>query len=124
MCTICPESGANEPRRSALAIANLGGFYLKAKAISGGEGVAQGHANVQDSFDILSEHAGDPALVGKQTGKDAGAGKATMVAILGPAGAKARLRELVGEAEAALAPFGAAAAVLVAAAKFVAERDT
>ena len=46
-----------------------------------------------------------------------------MVAILGPAGAKARLRVLVGEAEAALAPFGAAAAVLVAGAKFVAERE-
>jgi farnesyl diphosphate synthase len=74
--------------------------------------------------DDLLDVEGDPALVGKQTGKDADAGKATMVAILGPVGAKARLRVLVGEAEAALAPFGAAAAaVLVAGAKFVAERE-
>jgi farnesyl diphosphate synthase len=45
-----------------------------------------------------------------------------VVGILGPAGARARLRALVGEAEAALAPFGDAAAVLVAGARFVAER--
>jgi farnesyl diphosphate synthase len=73
--------------------------------------------------DDLLDVEGDPALVGKQTGKDAQAGKATIVGILGPAGARARLRALVGEAGAALAPFGTAAAVLVAAAKFIAERD-
>jgi farnesyl diphosphate synthase len=72
--------------------------------------------------DDLLDVEGDPALVGKQTGKDAQAGKATMVGILGPAGARERLRLLVGEAEAALAPFGAAAAVLVTGARFVAER--
>jgi len=73
--------------------------------------------------DDLLDVEGDPALVGKSTGKDAVAGKATMVGILGRDGAKARLRELVGEANAALAPFGGAAAALVAGAKFVAERD-
>jgi len=62
-------------------------------------------------------------LVGKQTGKDAEAGKATIVGLLGPEGARARLRTLVAEAEAALASFGAAAAVLNAGARFVAERD-
>jgi farnesyl diphosphate synthase len=72
--------------------------------------------------DDLLDVEGDPALVGKQTGKDAAAGKATMVGILGSDGAKARLRALIAEAESALAPFGAAAAVLVAGAKFVAER--
>ena len=72
--------------------------------------------------DDLLDVEGDPALVGKQTGKDAQAGKATMVDILGPAGAKARLRELVAEAEHALAPFGADAAVLIEGAKFVADR--
>ena len=41
---------------------------------------------------------------------------------LGCAGAKARLEELVAEAEQALAPFGADAAILVEGAKFVAER--
>ena len=83
-----------------------------------GSAVGQAFQIADDLLDV----EGDPALVGKQTGKDAQAGKATMVGILGPAGAKARLRTLVVEAEAALRPFGAAAAVLVAGAKFVAER--
>jgi farnesyl diphosphate synthase len=72
--------------------------------------------------DDLLDVEGDPALVGKQTGKDAEAGKATIVGILGLAGAKARLQTLVANAEAALKPFGAAAAVLVEGAKFVADR--
>jgi farnesyl diphosphate synthase len=45
-----------------------------------------------------------------------------MVSVLGGAGAKARLRELVAEAEQALTPFGAAAAILIEGAQFVAER--
>jgi farnesyl diphosphate synthase len=73
--------------------------------------------------DDLLDVEGDPALVGKQTGKDADAGKATIVGILGSEGAKARLRTLIADAEAALSPFGAAAATLVAAAKFVADRQ-
>ena len=72
--------------------------------------------------DDLLDVEGDPALVGKQTGKDAVAGKATMVDILGAAGAKIRLKELVGEAEQALTPFGPAAAILIDGARFVAER--
>ncbi|MGB7255322.1 MAG: polyprenyl synthetase family protein, partial [Xanthobacteraceae bacterium] len=72
--------------------------------------------------DDLLDIEGDPALVGKQTGKDAAAGKATFVSVLGVDGAKARLRELVGEAEAALAPFGQSAAILIEGAHFVAER--
>jgi farnesyl diphosphate synthase len=72
--------------------------------------------------DDLLDVEGDPALVGKQTGKDAEAGKATIVGLLGPEGARARLRTLVAEAEAALAPFGSSADVLIAGARFVAER--
>ncbi len=72
--------------------------------------------------DDLLDVEGDAALIGKSTGKDAAAGKATLVGVLGPANAKARLKSLVAEAEAALAPFGVAAAVLKAAARFVAER--
>jgi farnesyl diphosphate synthase len=72
--------------------------------------------------DDLLDVEGDPALVGKQTGKDAQAGKATIVGLLGPEGARARLRTLVAEAETALAPFGAAASVLIAGARFVADR--
>jgi farnesyl diphosphate synthase len=72
--------------------------------------------------DDLLDLEGDPALVGKQTGKDAAAGKATLVSVLGVPVAKARLKELVAEAEQALAPFGSAAAVLIEGAKFVADR--
>jgi farnesyl diphosphate synthase len=83
-----------------------------------GAAVGQAFQIADDLLDV----EGDTALVGKQTGKDAKAGKATMVDILGADGAKARLRELVTEAEQALAPFGDGAAVLVEAAHFVAER--
>jgi farnesyl diphosphate synthase len=72
--------------------------------------------------DDLLDLEGDPALVGKQTGKDAAAGKATMVSVLGVPAARARLKELVAQAEQALAPFGASAAVLIEGAHFVAER--
>jgi farnesyl diphosphate synthase len=83
-------------------------------------GIAVGQA-FQIADDLL-DLEGDPALVGKQTGKDAAAGKATMVSVLGVPAARARLKELVAEAEQALAPFGAAAAVLIEGAHFVAER--
>jgi farnesyl diphosphate synthase len=72
--------------------------------------------------DDLLDLEGDPALVGKSTGKDAAAGKATMVSVLGVAAAKTRLKALVAEAEQALAPFGAAGAILIEGARFVADR--
>jgi farnesyl diphosphate synthase len=83
-----------------------------------GAAVGQAFQIADDLLDV----EGDTALVGKQTGKDAGAGKATMVDILGTDGAKARLRELVAEAEQALAPFGNSAAILIEGAHFVADR--
>jgi len=82
-------------------------------------------AAVGEAFQIaddLLDIEGDPALVGKSTGKDAGAGKATMVTLLGVAGAKARLRDIIATAETALAPFGPAAAILIEGAHFVADR--
>ena len=72
--------------------------------------------------DDLLDVEGDSATLGKAAGKDAEAGKATLVAVLGIDQAKARLKSLVSEAEAALKPFGAKAAVLAEAARFVAER--
>ena len=72
--------------------------------------------------DDLLDIEGDPALVGKQTGKDTAAGKATFVSVLGLAGAKARLQQLVADAENALATFGPSAAILVEGARFVADR--
>jgi farnesyl diphosphate synthase len=74
--------------------------------------------------DDLLDVEGDAASLGKSVGKDATAGKATFVGILGTDGARARLAALVAQADAALAPFGSNAAVLCAAARFVAERKT
>jgi farnesyl diphosphate synthase len=85
-----------------------------------GSAVGQAFQIADDLLDL----EGDPALVGKSTGKDAVAGKATMVGILGGAGAKTRLRQLVAEAEQALAPFEPGTAILIEGAKFVAERHT
>jgi farnesyl diphosphate synthase len=83
-------------------------------------GVALGRA-FQIADDLLDVE-GDAAAVGKATGKDAAAGKATLVSLLGVAGARARLKDLIAEADSALAPFGADAAMLKATARFVAER--
>jgi farnesyl diphosphate synthase len=73
--------------------------------------------------DDLLDLEGDPATVGKATGKDAAAHKATQVSALGVAAARRRLDSLVAEAQAALGPFGSDADVLKAAARFVATRS-
>ena len=72
--------------------------------------------------DDLLDAEGDATTLGKAVAKDAGQGKATLIALLGTDAAKARLAGLVAEAEQALAPFGRKAAVLIGAARFVAER--
>jgi len=74
--------------------------------------------------DDLLDVEGDTKTLGKAAGKDAAAGKATLVATLGVEGARTRLKELVAEADATLAPFGAKADILRAAARFIAERRT
>ena len=85
-------------------------------------GVAIGQA-FQIADDLLDVE-GDAKTIGKAAHKDAAAGKATLVAALGRAGAHARLDALVAEADAALAPFGPKADTLRAAARFIAERST
>ncbi len=71
--------------------------------------------------DLLDVTASADA-VGKRTGKDAERGKATLVALRGEDWARRRLAELVEEATALLAPYREKAAILVAAARFTAER--
>lgn len=77
----------------------------------------------QITDDIL-DVTGDAAKVGKRVGKDAEAGKATFVSLLGLEGAKARAKALIDEAEAALNPYGDKAEVLREAARFVISRET
>ena len=85
-----------------------------------GTAVGQAFQIADDLLDV----EGDAKTLGKAAGKDAAAGKATLVAALGVDGARARLRELVTMADEAVAPFGAKADTLRAAARFVAERRT
>ncbi len=72
--------------------------------------------------DDLLDTEGDAKALGKAVAKDAGRGKATLVGLLGVEAAKERLGALVAEAEGALAPFGARAAMLKDIARFVATR--
>ena len=62
-------------------------------------------------------------VMGKATGKDAAAGKATLVALNGVDWARRQLSGLVDQAQALLEPFGERVDVLKAAARFIAERD-
>ncbi len=75
-------------------------------------------------WDDVLDVEGDATKAGKRLQKDAKAGKATFVSLLGMDAAKARARGLVAEAEAHLAPYGGGAANLVAAARFVIARES
>jgi farnesyl diphosphate synthase len=77
----------------------------------------------QIADDIL-DVTGDEAKTGKRLHKDAEAGKATFVSLLGLDGARNRAAALVTEAEMALEGYGNAAANLIAAARFVIARDS
>lgn len=103
-------------------------------------GAILGHANARDraalqaygdalgvAFQIsddLLDAEGHASTVGKATGKDEAAGKATLVSLLGVADARVRLEETVALAIDALAPFGPAANVLRDAARFMGRRGS
>ncbi len=76
----------------------------------------------QIADDIL-DVTGDAATAGKALQKDAAAGKATFVSLLGLDAAKLRAADLVAEAEAALTPYGEKAHHLTALARYVVDRD-
>ena len=72
--------------------------------------------------DDLLDVEGDAEQVGKRVGKDADAGKATFVSLLGVERAREQARMLADQACAHLDPFGDKADLLRATARFVVER--
>lgn len=72
--------------------------------------------------DDLLDVVGDPSHVGKATGKDANAGKATLVETVGVDEARRRVEALESDAIEALEPFGEKADKLRDAARFVTRR--
>ncbi|CCV11054.1 geranyltranstransferase [Mesorhizobium sp. STM 4661] len=73
--------------------------------------------------DDLLDLTADASQMGKATGKDAAAGKATLVALHGAGWARDQLNGLVDQAHALLDPYGEDAALLKGAARFVAARN-
>jgi farnesyl diphosphate synthase len=88
------------------------------------DGYAQALGLAFQIADDILDVQGDPAKAGKRLGKDEAAGKATFVSLLGLDGAKARAVELIAQAEACLAPYGAKASTLIDAAHFVISRES
>lgn len=74
--------------------------------------------------DDLLDVTGDEKKLGKQTGKDGGAGKATLVEALGMDAARGELERLEREAIASLDHFGPRAATLIETARFVSRRES
>ncbi len=77
----------------------------------------------QITDDILDVE-GDPEKTGKRLNKDAKAGKATFVSLLGLDGAKKRAKELISEACDAVTPLGVKAEPLQHCAKFIILRES
>ncbi len=74
--------------------------------------------------DDLLDVTADAQTMGKATGKDANAGKATLVSLHGIDWTRKQLAGLVAQAESLLSPFGQDAEILKQAARFIAERQT
>ncbi|MFV0409720.1 MAG: polyprenyl synthetase family protein [Paracoccus sp. (in: a-proteobacteria)] len=74
--------------------------------------------------DDILDVTGDEETTGKRVGKDAHAGKATFVSLLGLDGARAREAELIEKATAALAAYGEEAGNLRDLARFAIDRQS
>ena len=74
--------------------------------------------------DDLLDYDGDAKLLGKPAGQDADRGKGSFVVLMGLEPARAAAAELIAGAEAALEPWGDAAAPLRSIARFAIERQS
>lgn len=102
----------------AAAILARAGATQRAALVAYGDAVG---AAFQIADDLL-DHTGDSATTGKAVGKDADAGKATFVTVLGEDAARRRLAALQQAAHAHLAALGPATGRLAAAIEFVSAR--
>jgi len=85
-----------------------------------GERIGLAFQLADDILDLTS----DAATMGKATGKDAGRGKGTLVAMHGMAWAEAKLAEQVLAAEALVAPYSERGTILAETARFIAGRKS
>lgn len=117
----------------ALKTGALFRFAVEAGALLGRATTAEAHAlgvyarllgRAFQIADDLLDSEGDAQTVGKKTGKDAHAGKATLVGLLGIGPARTQLDEIVAEAQTALDLFGGRADILRAAVAYVASRTS
>jgi farnesyl diphosphate synthase len=106
---------------SCEAGAILGAAGSPERAALRGYGEALGLA-FQIADDLLDAE-GDAATVGKRVAKDAAAGKATLVSLMGLDAARSELARVEAHAADALASFGSAGDVLREAARFVGRRQ-
>lgn len=107
-------------------------FSCKAGGILGGANATETAALSDYAMDIglafqiaddLLDVEGDESTVGKGVGKDAAAGKATFVSLLGVEQARAKASALIESAQARLEPFGARADMLREVARFIVTRE-
>jgi len=100
---------------------------IMAKLPAEGRTPYRGYArNIGLAFQIaddLIDHSGDEAAAGKPTGRDANAGKATFVSLLGEERARQQAGFLVEQAIEHLSGHGSEADLLRAIARFAVERD-
>jgi len=124
-----PLTLAETTRLQALKTGALIRWSAGAGALLAGENPAPLHAYAEalgNAFQIqddILDVTGVEAETGKRLQKDAAAGKATFVTLLGLDGAKARAAELVAEATACLQPYGARAETLRAIAQYTIRRS-
>src|SRR5436309_8247884 len=96
---------------------------LPAEARTPDRGYARNLGLAFQIADDLIDHSGDEAAAGKPTGKDADAGKATFVSLLGEERARQQASFLVEQAIEHLADHGSEADLLRAIARFAIELD-